>query len=329
MTIQRVYGQDGLKQAAKFWSLRMLVILLLATALLYLVAVLPGAPYHVRELFGASPTLPWALLFALIVLFALGPPAILGLQLVRLPRGFVWLFPVGILIHAVIVFLGFRFATPIASIHDLLGEPVWGIGDEWERLIRFVGLFLTVSLPISGGTALLYSITRAYAPRRVLWWVLFQFLFLMFSYWIVIGNAATDNVTVLLRAAAGPLDWIGFSLWLLSLAFTASVVAARAASLLKGSLATLFAVAVFLPLSYGILFLSLEQQVGGPQSNLSALEFLLTPRRSGYGMDDGALFLRYTLAYLGTILLLACSQYPAWLAYSTRRFATVPARAVS
>lgn len=58
-----------------------------------------------------------------------------------------------------------------------------------------------VSLPISGGTALLYGITRAYAPQRVLWWL----LFLALTYWIVIDNAATDNVVVLLRAAAFPL----------------------------------------------------------------------------------------------------------------------------
>jgi hypothetical protein len=72
------------------------------------------------------------------------------------------------------------------------------------------------------------------------------------------------------------LAWVGFALWLLSLAFAASVVAERAADLLKGIMATLFAVALFLPLSFGILFLSLEQHVGGPHSNLSALDFLFS-----------------------------------------------------
>jgi hypothetical protein len=327
MTMQNAprydWDHDALKQAAVFWSLRTVIILLLATALLYLIAILPSTPYHVRELFGSSPSLPQALLFALIVLFALGPPAVLGLQLVRLSRGFVWLFPIGILVHAVVVFLGFRFATPIASVHDLIGAPVWEIPNELERLVRFVGLFLMVSLPISGATALLYGITRAHAPRRVLWWLLFQLLFLVVSYWIVVVNAATDNITVLLRSAAGPLAWLGFALWLLSLAFAASVVAERAADLLKGTLATLFAVAIFLPLSFGILFSSLEQQIGGPQSTLSALDFLLSARRTDYGLGNGQLLLRYSLAYLATILLLACSQYPAWLAYSTRRFKSI------
>ncbi len=130
MSIYRSYDRNGLKQAATFWSLRVLVILVVVTAMLYLIAVVPGAPYHVRELFGSSPSLPQALLFALVVMFALGPPAMLGLQLVRLPGRYAWLFPLGILVHAIIVFLGFRFATPIASVNDLLGEPVWGIGDE-------------------------------------------------------------------------------------------------------------------------------------------------------------------------------------------------------
>ncbi|MGB5831956.1 MAG: hypothetical protein WBG92_08190 [Thiohalocapsa sp.] len=323
MSVHRAYGREGLKQAAAFWSLRVSVILVVAILMLYAIAVWPGSPYHVRELFGSSASLPQASLFALVVLFALGPPAMLGLQLVRLPARYVWLFPIGILVHACVVFLGFRFATPIASVHDMLGTPVWGIGEELERLIRFVGIFLIVSVPISGGTALLYGATRAYAPRRVLWWVLFQILFLILSYWIVLGNAATDNIRVLLRASVGPLAWIGFALWLLCLAFAASLLAQRVADVFKGTTVTAFAVVLFLPLSYGLLFLALEQNVGGPQAGLSALDFLLSPSRSDYDASSGQLFLRYTLAYLGAILLLACSQYPAWLAYSTRRFTSL------
>lgn len=320
MSIYRSYDRNGLKQAATFWSLRVLVILVVVTAMLYLIAVVPGAPYHVRELFGSSPSLPQALLFALVVMFALGPPAMLGLQLVRLPGRYAWLFPLGILVHAIIVFLGFRFATPIASVNDLLGEPVWGIGDDPERLIRFTGLFLMVSLPISGATALLFGITRAYAPQRVLWWLGFQLLFLALSYWIVIGNAATDNIVVLLREGARPLAWVGFALWLLFLAFAASLLAERFANVFRGTAATMFAVLVFLPLSYGVLFLALEQNVAGVKSGLSALDFLLSPSRTDYGVSDVGLFLRYSAVYLVVVLLLACAQYPAWLAYSTRQF---------
>ena len=328
MSIYRAYDRDGLKQATTFWSLRVLVILVLVTAMLYLIAVVPGAPYHVRELFGSSPTVPQALLFALVVMFALGPPAMLGLQLVRLPGRYVWLFPLGMLVHAIIVFLGFRFATPIASVQDLLGEPVWPIGEEAERLIRFAGLFLMVSLPISGGTALLYGITRAYAPRRVLWWLLFQLLFLGLSYWIVIGNAATDNIVVLLRSAARPLAWAGFALWLLCLAFAASLLAERVANVFKGTVVAAFAVLLFLPLSFGVLFLAFEQNVTGVKSDLSALDFLLSSSRISYGFSDVELFLRYSAAYFVAVLLLACAQYPAWLAYSTRQFKSIQGSSV-
>lgn len=320
MSIRRVYGPEGLKKAAAFWLPRVLVILVIATLMLYAIALSSGSPYHIRELFGTSPSLSQALLFALIVLFALGPPAILGLQLVRLPWIYVWLFPVGILVHAVIVFLGFRYATPISSIHDLLGLPIWGLGDELERLIRFIGLFLMFSLPISGGMALLYAVTLAYAPRRVLWWVLFQGIFLILGYWVVVISAATDNITELLRGDASPLSWFGFSIWLLSLACIASLVAERSANVFRGTILTGFAVAVFLPLSYGILFLVLEQKMGSPSSTLSALDFLLTPDRTDYGASNLELFLRYTMAYVGAVMLLACSQYPAWVAYSTRQF---------
>jgi len=321
MSIHRTFSRDGLQQALQFWSVRVLTVLAVATALLYLIAVLPGVPYNIQELFGRGASLPQALLFALIVLFALGPPAYLGMQLIRLPTSYVWLFPVGILLHAAIVFAAFRYATPIESVRDLLGDAVWGIGDEWERMIRFIALFVMVSVPIAGGTAMLFAATRSYAPRRVLWWVLFQALFLVASYWIAVGYAATENVTVLLRNGGVPVAWLAIALWLLALAFTASLVAERLANVFTGNMATVFAVLLFLPLSYLLLFLATNQTVGGPRSDLSALEFLLSPSRSAYTSGGAEVFLRYSVSYIAAIILLAFSQYPAWLGYSTRRFA--------
>ena len=322
MSIHRSYGKDGFKQAAAFWSVRMLAILAVATVLLYVLGIAPGVPYHVRELFGSGPTPLKALLFALIVLFALGPPAVFGMQLIRLPPKFVWLFPVGILLHAVLVFLGFRFATPIESVHAMLGMPLWGIGDEWERLIRFVALFLTVSLPIAGGTAILYAATRSHAPRRLLWWLLFAAILLTAAYFIVVVYPATDNVTLLLRGQANPLSWLTFCLWLLVLSFAASLAAERLSGVFRGTAAAVFAVLLFLPVTYAILFVALERNVGGPTSQLSALEFLLSDSRERYFFSSAELFGRYAAAYAVAVLLLVFAQYPAWLAYATRRFAS-------
>jgi hypothetical protein len=320
MSIHRSFGPDSWRQTLRFLLPRLALVLLFATLLLYALAVVPSVSYHVRDLFGPNPSLPQALLFALVVLFALGPPSYLGLQLIRLTAGYAWLFPIGILVHAAIVFLGFRFATPIASVHDLLGEPVWNIGDELERMIRFVGLFIAVSVPIAGGTALLYAATRSYAPQRLLWWVLFAVLLLGLSDWIVVGLAATDNVTVLLRNSAVGLAWLGFSLWLMLLSFVASLVAERLAGVFTGTVATLFAALLFLPLTFGVLFLATDQSVGGPASDLTAMEFLLSADRDSYFLTFGQLFARYAAAYAVTIVLLAFSQYLLWLGYSTRRF---------
>lgn len=328
MSVHRSFGQDGLRQAVRFLLPRLLAVLALSTLVLYALSQLPGVPYHVRDLFGPSPSLPQAFLFALVVLFALGPPAYLGLQLIRLPGHYVWLFPAGILAHAVIVFLGFRFATPIASVHDMLGQPVWSIGAELERMIRFVGLFMVVSVPIAGGTALLYALTRSYAPRRILWWLLFALVLLGVSDWIVVGLAATSNVTVLLRDGITGVAWLGLAVWLMSLAFVASLVAERITGVYTDSLATAFAVVLFLPLSFGALFLATSQGVGGPASTLSAMEFLLSTDRESYFFTPVGLFLHYAAAYLVAILLLAFSQYLLWLGYSARRFA-MPAMKVA
>ena len=321
MSIHRSFGPGGLRQVARFVLPRFVLVVALATVLLFILSRAPGVPYHVRDLFGPDPSVFRAFLIALVTLFALGPPSYLGLQLIRLPARDVWFFPVGILVHAVIVFLGFRFATPIASAHDMLGVPVWGIGDELERMIRFVGLFIAVSVPIAGATALLYALTRSYAPQRFLWWVLFAMILLGLSDWIVVGLAATDNVTALLRDGISGIGWLGVSLWLMLLSFVASLVAERITGVFKGNLATLFAVLLFLPLSFAALFLATDQSVGAGRSSLAALEFLLSSERGQYFLSPGALFMHYAVAYLIAVVLLAFSQYLTWLGYSTRRFA--------
>lgn len=320
------FGEAEWRQAARFLGGRVLAIVLIAAALLYLIAVLPGVPYHVRELFGQSPT-PWqALLFAVMVLLALGPPALFGLQLVRAPQPWAWLFPVAVLLHTLLIFLIFRFATPIGSVHDLVGFPVWTVPAEMERLIRFAGIFVLLSVSIAGGTAMLYAITRSFEPLRFLWWVLYAVLFFAFSYWVVILLAATDNITLLLRGDAAPLSWLSLWLWLLLIAFGASLMAERAAGVFTSTAPALFAVVLLLPLSYGALFMAAEPQVLGPESDLSALEFLLSGTRTDYMFGDVELFARYALAYVAVTLLLTFAQYPVWVGYSTRRFARKPAR---
>lgn len=324
MSVQYAFGESERRQALAYLLLRVALMLVVATVLLYAVAVIPGSPYHVRELFGDSPTPLQALLFAVMVLLALGPPSLMGLQLIRAPRVWAWLFPIGILAHAVLVFLVFRFATPIASMQDLVGLPRWPLPAELERLIRFIALFLVVSMSVAGGTALLYAITRSFQPLRFLLWVAYAVVFLLFGYWLVVVLAATDNVILLLRGDANLLSWLALSLWMLLLAFGASLLAERLAGVFTGTLAALFGLVLLAPLSFGALWLATEPRVLGPESQLSALEFLLTGSRSEYVLRGGELFGRYLLTYLAMTLLLTFAQYPVWVAYSTRRFAHNP-----
>jgi hypothetical protein len=324
MSVTYAFGETERRQAIAFLLLRISAIVVVATALLYLVAVTPGVPYHVQELFGSRPTPLQALLFAVMVLLALGPPALLGLQLVRQPAPWAWLFPLAILAHGVLIFLVFRFATPIASVQDLVGPLRWPIPAELERLVRFVALFLVVSVPVAGATALLFAITRSFQPLRFLWWVLYGAVFLGLGYWIVVVLATTDNVTVLLRGGANPFSWLALALWVLLLAFAASLLAQRLAGVFTGTLAALFGIVLVAPLSYVTLLLATEPRVLGPQSGLSAMEFLLSGSRSDYFLQDSQLIGRYLVTYCAAMLLLTFAQYPVWVAYSTRRFARNP-----
>lgn len=322
MALRRVFSPEGRRDALRFLLPRLSLVLLVTTLVIYGVAMLPGVPYHVQALFGPRPSLSQTGLFAVIVLFALTPPAYFGLQLVRGVSRMAWLFPVAILLHAVIVFLAFRYATPIASVHDLLGFPLWGIGDELERAIRFVALFISVSVPFAGGSAVLYALTGSYAPRRLLWWLLFAAVLLGLAYQVIVVHAATTNVTALLPADLTLFGALGVALWLALLAFVGSVLAARLAGVLAGTFAAGLTVAVMLPLSYALISVATGQHVGGPGSSLSALAFLLSAESGQYQFTTTGLFMHYAAAYGVVVVLLTCSQYPLWVSYATRRFQT-------
>jgi hypothetical protein len=193
-----------------------------------------------------------------------------------------------------------------------------------ERLLRFTALFLLVSVSVAGGTALLYAITRSFQPLRFLVWVAYAVVFLLFGYWLVVAQAATDNIVILLRGDANLLSWLALSLWMFLLAFGASLLAERMSGVFTGTLAALFGLVLLAPLSYGALWLAAEPRVLGPESGLSALEFLLAGNRSEYVLPGAELFGRYLLTYLAMTLLLTFAQYPVWVAYSTRRFAHNP-----
>lgn len=321
MSIRRSFDDVGLRAAAALLGSRLLLLLALTTLFMFALATLPGVPYQIRALFGPSPSWGQALLFSSLALFALTPPALFGLQLIRLPSNRAWLFPLGLILHGSLAFLGVRYATPIASVHALVGVPVWGVAEELERWWRFLALFLLLSVPLAGGTALLYGLTRSYAPRRLLWWLVFAIPLLTLSRQVVVGAGTGEGFPELLRGGGAPLPWAVLALWLATLSFTASLLAERAAGVLDRSLPAIFAVLLFLPLSYVLLIVVLSPSVGLPGSDLTALAFLLTPVQGRYGLAGVDLFLRYTASYFGAVLLLALAQYPLWLIYSTRRFA--------
>jgi hypothetical protein len=321
MSVVRTFRRDGFQQAARFWLIRVGVAYLILTLVMYGLAVIPGVPYNIQELFGAQPTVLKALLFAVIALVAFSPPAFIGVQQMRMPLRWAWLFPVGIIVHGVVVFLGYRFATPIGSLHDMVGLPSGDVlPAELERWLRFMGLFALVSVPIAGGVGLFFAVTRSPLPIRFLTWVGFAVVAVLASWWIVVISSATDNITLILRGGGSLLSVLFLGVWVFVLSFSAALLAQRLSQLMGGTVITLFGILLCLPLSYWALMLALTPHIGGGDHGLSAMAFLLSPSRQEYS-SGGILFWRYAVGYLTAVVVLALCQYPVWLGYATRRFA--------
>jgi glycopeptide antibiotics resistance protein len=271
------------------------------------IASSPLAPYNVRELLDPKfPPLSAALLALCSYLLAVLP--------VRLARGYtvsahtLWLLPCGLMIYGGVAYLLLRLAVPTESIHDIVGSPVLGWGWEWESLLRFMGL---AAIP----GALLYLAAQSARQVRGLrlgaWHWVAALLVLTIAHWVVVTQAATDNLVELL--ARHPLAFASFCAFLFTLFLTAALLASPALRGRPGL--TLMILLLSLALAALSLAGSLAAEIDKYGERFSALQFLLSRDRQSYA-GTGELWARYTFLHLVVIGGLVVMQWPH---FRTRR----------
>lgn len=270
----------------------------LALALvLYGLARLPAVPYNVRE--SIDPTMPWisALGLAASLLWAFAYPV----WAVARQRSLL----AALLVHGVVAYALLRLSVPLESLDDVVGTPVLGWPWEWERLGRFLALFLAFGLAAWG--AALWTAPAASFRARLVWFaVLVPGLAL--SHAVVVKLAATDNLTELIAGEGSPFAFLALWLALLAL-FTAGYAAVFAQGIHR-----LWPAPVSLLLGWGLAQLGLESRVVKYGETFSALQFLLSSDRAHYA-GPWSLAWRFALAWAGLFAL------SAGAASSVRRWA--------
>jgi hypothetical protein len=286
---------------------RTLILLAVMTAclagLIHLALRLPGVPYNVRELFGRDASPRWVALFSLLLTWMVFGPAWVSAWLAKRPTRAIAL-PLWVIGVSLVSWSMLRSCVTPESLHDILGSPVLGWGEEPELLARFLGL--------NGGVVLLQIVPGLWvtAIRRSGWRrgalagaavLLWSVPWLVLARMVVITWADTDNLVELIRTQPIPGE-LALGLLGILLAMNGAFLGYAWPPPWSGRLlvAALVCVALIVPGWY-LLNLGLAPKVN---TSFSAVRFLLGPdRRTSLSQAD--LFLRWCVVQVGMVIALS------------------------
>ncbi len=269
-------------------------------------------PYNVRELFNQAPVFLVALLFPLPIFAAFMPPVQAARWLVAGGWSRSLLFPLAVVVHALFAWFAVRAIVPLESIGDIVGAPVLHWPWEWETAGRFVALFGAISTLLTGA-ALLAGILCGLpgSGRTSLRWLIVAVPLLGAAYLVVVVNAATDNLTELMRAGGGLSSSFWLAAWLVALAAGGSAIAMLPGRGTRRGTALLLA-ASSIPFGWMAVSLGTSPAIAKYGAVFSALQFLLSPDRSHYVVGS-RLVARYVVAHAAGLAVLALTQMPIWI----------------
>ena len=271
-----------------------------------------SVPYNVRELISIDYPFVSAVGITVLIYWCFSYPFYALIPALNLKRVQGFFCPKFVLFHSLIAWLFVRLIIPMESIHDVVGSPILGVPVELELLVRFLALFSIFSLMMFGGVhAALISVVSSREFKGLFFlgflWTIFM---LGIDYWIVVIEAATDNLTELLAEG-------GYSFWVLNLCFYFLLVGWVGASLalliiLNSTRRVLFISFAFLvsfPIGYILLKFGTEQFILKYGSLFSAMQFLLSSDRANL-VSDQVLIFRYAFMHVGLILMVVITQVP-------------------
>ena len=220
------------------------------------------------------------------------------------------LLPVWLLCQGLVTWILIRLGVPMESIHDIVGSPVLGWHWEWETLGRFLALSGSISLQIIGGI-LVASLIRARTGFNLFTaWLFWSLLLAWPLYWVIVSEAATDNVTELVANNASFLSSGLLILGILAVASAGSILSKTIASrtkLLSGALFSFFAI-IF---ATSCFWFGAEHFIVKYGKIFSAWQFLLSTNRQSYAVG-AELCVRYSAALFMFLCVFALVQFSSW-----------------
>jgi hypothetical protein len=291
---------------------------LLATVIAGHIALgLEGIPYNVKELFQSRPTIS-LVLFGAVLLACGGVPHVAARTWQLWPyRSSALSIPM-VCLCGLAIFSVLSAAVPTESLDDIVGRPVLGIGATVERSLRFTGLFAG---PLVCGTL---GVRIALADYARGFWVGLAVVvtLLLASYLVVVPLANTDNLVELLRGNGRNPAVVSLALIFTLFGLTSAVTSGALEVALERTFRPLVLAAVVLvcgvPVTWHLFVAATNPRLEKYGQVFSARQFLFSPDREHY-LDDSAIFIRFALAQLLAVGILAVGMLVSRLVQSAWR----------
>jgi glycopeptide antibiotics resistance protein len=279
--------------------------------LIMLVARLPLMPYNLRELIGEGGHGIRSALGLGLAIYWMAAGHLIALIWVERDQRWILGLPVWLLLHALIGGWLILSTVPMESLHDIVGSPVLNWPGDREIFLRYLALHTAISLQAIGALLLIASLILRQGPAPWVYWLLILGLLAPLLHWVIVDQAATDNLTELMRDGGS----FGASA-LLALGIFCGFLTASALSILtlvpvrswKILLAILLTAA---PMTYYFLESGSEPLVIKYDQVFSAFQFLLSANRQQYATGI-ELIERFAAAFIMAITMIAILQRPRW-----------------
>ena len=296
-------SNDGVS-ASKIWPLKMPLSFLIMYVSLLFIEGFEKTPYNVKELFDEYSVVISAALITLVIFFTMSFPNILVSRLIAKDKLNLPILIVAPFLHCFMLFNLFYLTFPIESIHDILGYPVWkGTPHYIELCYRFLGFFVFISSAFFIVASRLNS-TPSLSVKSVRWGfnIFFVLVILPLSFYVVVVQAGTDNVTELLRNNGYSINLLAMVVYFLmtvSLGFRWLPQYRPASPLIVSLLFLLTITSGFL--GFLLVQFSLQDVVIKYGQGFSALQFLLSPSRDQL-LNENYLIATFVALHFGFLM---------------------------
>ena len=220
------------------------------------------------------------------------------------------LLPAAIAVNALLTWVAVANAVPGESVHDIVGSPILHWPGQLETCLRFVALHAAVTLLVTGAVLVALLAFDLQHSSLFAWWMVVVAALAPVLHWVIVVEAATDNLTELMRGGGTALSTATLALAGVSAFLPGCLLAACAAFARRSIVAAAMAV-IAAASAYLLLLAGTESAIHKYGHQFSALQFLLSPDRQHYA-QPGELMARLALGFVALTAAVAAMQAGAW-----------------